>query len=56
MEQAAPAIADVINNEVCRVDFDNPNFCKGCNPLSCIVDGEPVSVGRTWRERKVADG
>jgi hypothetical protein len=34
---------------IIRVDFNYLELCAGCNPVTCTVNGEPVSV-RTWRD------
>ena len=35
------------------VDFDHPEFCNGCDPVSCIVEGNDFSGGN-WRDILVA--
>ncbi len=36
-----------------KVDFDHPELCSGCDPMSCIVEGVSFS-GRNWRDLLVA--
>lgn len=32
-----------------KVDFRHPEFCTGCDPVACIVEGNNFSSGN-WRD------
>jgi len=49
MVQAATATAEIPNANVRRVDFNHTELCADCNPITCFIDGEKISVG-TWRD------
>jgi hypothetical protein len=34
---------------ILRVDFNHPELCTGCDPVTCTINGEPIPVG-TWRD------
>jgi len=36
-----------------HVDFAHPEFCTGCDPQTCVVEGKSFS-GRNWRDVLVA--
>ncbi|AGA68289.1 hypothetical protein Desdi_0763 [Desulfitobacterium dichloroeliminans LMG P-21439] len=37
------------SDEVRYVDFDHPEMCSDCNPLTCSINGESIPVGN-WRD------
>ncbi len=43
---APPKIRD---RGIQRVDFSQPNACSGCDPVSCVVEGNTFFV-RNWRD------
>jgi hypothetical protein len=43
----------IINYEPQRVDFAHPEFCTGCDPVTCIVEGKDFA-GSNWRDILVA--
>ncbi len=52
----APAKNDnqpIINYEPQRVDFSHTEFCAGCNPESCLIEGKDFSGGN-WRDILIA--
>jgi len=47
--QATRAIAEPLNRAVRYVDFEHTELYTNCNPITCTVNGDPVSCG-TWRD------
>lgn len=42
-----------INYEPQRVDFAHPEFCTGCDPVTCVVEGKDFTGGN-WRDILIA--
>ena len=51
--QATKEIPRQLTAEPQYVDFAHPEFCTGCNPVTCIVEGNNFSSGN-WRDVLVA--
>jgi hypothetical protein len=47
--QTATEIVEPSNSVVRYVDFERTELCAESNPISCTVNGDPVSCG-TWRD------
>jgi hypothetical protein len=47
MTQSETTNIERTDSAILRVDFNHPELCTDCNPVTCTVNGEPVSVG-TW--------
>jgi hypothetical protein len=47
--QTTTVIAEPSNRAVRYVDFEHTELCTNCNPISCTVNGDPISCG-TWRD------
>ena len=51
--QTAEEISQQYVVEPQHVDFAHPEFCKGCDPVTCIVEGKSF-FGRNWRDLLIA--
>lgn len=51
--QTTKEIPRQLTAEPQHVDFAHPEFCTGCDPQTCVVEGKSFS-GRNWRDVLVA--
>lgn len=51
--QTTKAIPRQLTAEPQHVDFAHPEFCIGCDPQTCVVEGKSFS-GRNWRDLLIA--
>ncbi len=47
--QTTKEMSQQLTADLQHVDFDHPEFCKGCDPVTCVVEGKSF-YGRNWRD------
>jgi hypothetical protein len=52
IDKLAPDESTSVNNPL-KVDFEHPELCAGCDPVTCVIEGISFS-GRNWRDLLVA--